>query len=204
MKRRIKLHDINIEICDDVYEPHDDTELLISVILENETDISNKRVLEIGAGTGLISILLAKKGADVTAIDLNKKAVECAKINMKINNVNIKVLEGDLFKPVRGNKYDLIIFNPPYLPEDYLDEYLTPGYRQAVIGGEKGNEVIIKFLRALPNYLKENGKAYFIASSLSNIEEIVKVATDNGLHLELMKDAKYFFETIYVYRAVLN
>jgi len=203
MKKRVELCGINIEICDDVYEPHDDTELLVSAILENETNITGKKVLEIGAGTGLISIILAKKGADVTAVDINEKAVECTKRNARINNINIEVLEGDLFEPVSGKKYDLIVFNPPYLPEDSLDRYLSLTYREAVIGGEKGNEVIIKFLKDLPNYLSENGKAYFITSSLSDVKEIMIVAIENRLRLELVKKARYFFEVLFVYKASL-
>jgi len=203
MKKRVELWGINIEICDDVYEPHDDTELLVSAILENETNITGKKVLEIGAGTGLISIILAKKGADVTAVDINEKAVECTKRNARINNINIEVLEGDLFEPVSGKKYDIIVFNPPYLPEESLDRYLSLTYREAVIGGEKGNEVIIKFLKELPNYLSENGKAYFVTSSLSDVKEIMIVAIENGLRLELVKKARYFFEALFVYKASL-
>ena len=203
MKKRVELWGINIEICDDVYEPHDDTELLVSAILENETNITGKKVLEIGAGTGLISIILAKKGADVTAVDINEKAVECTKRNARINNINIEVLEGDLFEPVSGKKYDIIVFNPPYLPEESLDRYLSLTYREAVIGGEKGNEVIIKFLKELPNYLSENGKAYFVTSSLSDVKEIMIVAIENRLRLELVKKARYFFEALFVYKASL-
>jgi len=203
MKKRVELWGINIEICDDVYEPHDDTELLVSAILENETNITGKKVLEIGAGTGLISIILAKKGADVTAVDINEKAVECTKRNARINNINIEVLEGDLFEPVSGKKYDIIVFNPPYLPEESLDRYLSLTYREAVIGGEKGNEVIIKFLKELPNYLSENGKAYFVTSSLSDVKEIMIVAIENRLRLELVKKARYFFEVLFVYKASL-
>ncbi len=204
MKRMIKLWGVNIELCDDVYEPHDDTDLLISTILENEKEMHGYDVLEIGSGTGLISIVLAKKEANVTAIDISMDAINCTKKNMKINNVNIEVLHGNLFEPVGNKRFDLIVFNPPYLPEDSLDKYLSDPYKQAIVGGKKGNEVIIEFLKKLPSHLREHGKAYFVVSSLSGINDIMTIAQDNKLILIPQKEAKYFFETLIVYKVIVK
>lgn len=190
---------IRIKNCKDVYEPHDDTELLLTTILENEADLRGKNVLEIGTGTGIIAVALAKNGANVTATDISERAVACTKMNARRNMVDIRVLKGDLFEPVIDEKFDIIVFNPPYLPEDDLDKYLSPGYRQALIGGRTGSEVIIRFISNLKYYLKKNGRAYVIVSSLSDMGGILKAAEENDLKLELKKQASYFFEKLLVY-----
>ncbi len=199
MKRTVELMGVKVIICDDVYEPHDDTELILRTVIESERELKGKTILEIGAGTGIISIILAKKGARVTAIDISEKAVACIKFNAKLNETKLKVFRGDLFSPVKSEKFDIIIFNPPYLPESDLDKYLSPGYRLAVIGGKKGSEIIIKFLECLEKHLKKNGRAFFIASSLSNIDEIMKKVREKELKIMLKRQARYFFETLFCY-----
>lgn len=71
-----------------------------------------KKVLDLGTGTGYCGIWLAKQGARVDATDISKKAIDCAKLNSKLNNVKINIFFSDLFKNIT-NKYELIMYNPP-------------------------------------------------------------------------------------------
>ena len=102
---------LNITNFDGVYEPAEDSYLFVNHIPNLKGNI-----LEIGCGTGLIGISLALKGNKVTAVDINPLAVEAAKSNAKSNNVDLEVVEGDMFSSLEGRIFDAIVCNPPYLP----------------------------------------------------------------------------------------
>ena len=142
-----------------VYEPAEDSRLMVNHLPEITGSI-----LEIGCGTGIISVHLACKGAQVTAVDLNPKAVEATRFNSMNNGVKIEALEGDMFAPVEGRRFGTIVCNPPYLPpsdERYEDSDLA----LAVEGGPTGTEFISRFLSDAPEHLEKNGSIYLITSS---------------------------------------
>ena len=93
-----------------VYEPAEDSWLMVNHLPEIKGT-----VLEIGCGTGIVSVHLASRGAQVTAVDLNPKAVEATRFNSMNNGVKLEVLEGDMFAPVEGRRFGTIVCNPPYL-----------------------------------------------------------------------------------------
>jgi release factor glutamine methyltransferase len=154
----MKLLDLTLLVLPTVYQPREDSFLMIKAINVKPKE----KLLEIGTGAGIIAIHCAKAGADVTAVDVNPHAVNCAKINTVLNKVKVKVLESDLFSNVSG-KYDKIIFNPPYLPSDKKDKFYDISYS----GGKTGLEVTNKFLRESLKHLKTQGDIYFILSSLA-------------------------------------
>lgn len=197
MTKKIEFFGIEIYLCENVYEPSEDTELLAKTILEH-CNVKNKTVLEIGTGTGAIAILLAKNGAKVTATDITTEAIKCAQKNAKINNVKIEFLKGNLFDPVKNRKFDIIIFNPPYLPEEEYDYLLPPTYKKALIGGKEGNETIIQFINQLPNHMHNHSKAYIVTSTLSKPKQILKHIKNNKLKAKTITKQKYFFEEIQI------
>ena len=152
------MEEIEIETFEGVYEPAEDSWMVCNY-LPNEQG----SVLEIGCGSGIISIHLAKRGNQVTSIDINPKAVKATKFNAKQNQVNIEVLEGNMFDKIKARKFDFIVCNPPYLPP--TDNYDDPELALAVEGGPTGSEFTIEFLSKADKYLKENGKIYLIVSS---------------------------------------
>ena len=141
----IEIEGIKLKLHPEVYEPAEDSILL----LKNLIDVRDKEVLEIGVGTGLISIACAKRGAKrVVGVDINPYAVKLAKENAKLNNVNITFFESDLFENVEG-EFDVILFNPPYLPtseDDKIDSYLN----YAFDGGENGREILDRLSMIYP------------------------------------------------------
>ncbi|WP_323737034.1 HemK2/MTQ2 family protein methyltransferase [Methanosphaera sp. ISO3-F5] len=177
--------------CEEVYPPAEDTFLLIDNLMVQ----SGYDVLEIGTGTGLVSICASLKCSSVTSTDINPYAIKCAEANIKLNNRdNITVIKSDLFDNING-KYDLILFNTPYLPVTD-EEHVDDEYSKAWDGGENGREVIDKFLKQAPQYLKENGTIQLVQSSLSDNEKTIQTLKKLGLKAEITAIEHIFFEDI--------
>ncbi|MBW2631132.1 MAG: peptide chain release factor N(5)-glutamine methyltransferase [Deltaproteobacteria bacterium] len=154
------------EVTPDVLIPRPDTEILVEEVLklsvrEGEKDI---RILEIGTGSGAISIALASelKNAFITATDFSPKALAIAMRNAVNNNMEEKIsfLCGDIFEPVE-EKFDIIVSNPPYISEDEF-RLLAPEVReyeprQALVAGPEGTEFHRKLARDGERFLEKNG-----------------------------------------------
>ena len=174
---------ITITNFEGVYEPAEDSWLMVNHLPEIK-----RSVLEIGCGTGIISIHLASKGAQVTAVDLNPKAVEATRFNSMNNGVKIEVLEGDMFAPVEGRRFGTIVCNPPYLPPSDA-RYEDSDLALAVEGGPTGTEFISRFLSDAPKHLEKNGSIYLITSSrMKNLEA--------GWKRQIIHQEKFFFERL--------
>lgn len=171
-----------IEYCDGVYQPSDDTFLLADNFVPEGT------MLEIGSGTGLISMVASIMGIKVTSVDINPAAVDCTRENAIRNGVSLEVYESDLFSRVR-NRFDTIVFNPPYLP---VEENI-PGSEQWA-GGKDGFSTVRKFLKSFPDYLTEGGKGYIVLSDLADIGQIMSEFP--GIVFTLVASKKLFFERL--------
>jgi len=167
-----------------IYEPREDSFLL----QEQVRKFAIGRVLDMGTGSGVQALAALEKTKDVEACDINQEAVDFVK------SKGVKAYKSDLFENVEG-KFDLIIFNPPYLP---LDEDEDEESRVVTTGGEKGHEIIERFLKEAKNYLAENGVILLVFSSLSG--ESHKVLEGLGYGYEELAEKKVFFESLYVYK----
>ena len=182
-------------IFEDVYSPLEDTILIAKHIPEN---LKGKKILEIGVGCGILSIIAAMRGGGVTGVDINEDALKNTKLNAEKYNVDIKLIESDLFSNVKG-KFDLIIFNPPYVPSDKNDKYLSRGIKYAVSGGLYGTDTIERFLASFKKYLNKNGKALLIISSHNNIKQ--KMEKQRWRKID---SVNFFFEKIYLMKYVYS
>ncbi|MCD6476554.1 MAG: methyltransferase [Candidatus Aenigmarchaeota archaeon] len=182
-------------IFEDVYSPLEDTILIAKHIPEN---LNGKKVLEIGVGCGILSIIAAIRGGDVTGVDISEDALKNTKLNAEKYNVDIKLIESDLFSNIKG-KFDLIIFNPPYVPSDKNDKYLSKGIRYAVSGGLYGTDIIERFLASFKKHLNKNGKVLLIISSHNNIKQ--KMEKQGWRKID---SANFFFEKIYLMEYIYN
>ena len=106
-----------------------------------------------------------------------------------------KKIDSDLFENIQGN-YDLIIFNPPYFPEDARE---PKNSRLATTGGKKGNEIILNFLKQAKNYLKIDGKIFLITSSLAEDINFKKL----GYHAKEIGCEKLFFERLCIWELII-
>jgi len=184
---------IDIDIASDVYNPSDDSFLLVNVL-----DVSpGDRVLDMGTGTGIAALHAAKSGARVTAVDINPHAVACARSNALKNDLKVDVLQSNLFEKVEG-LFDIITFNPPYLPDEG-----TPAtwMERAWSGGSDGSEVVVRFLEEAWRFLVPGGRVYIILSSFGSIRNILRAAKQR-YEVEMVEERHMFFESILAYRMV--
>lgn len=187
----MKYNGIEYTECSEVYPPAEDTFLLIDNLMVESSD----NVLEIGTGTGLVSISTSFKCREVTSTDINPHAITCAKNNIKLNaRDNITLIESDLFENI-NDEYDLILFNTPYLPV-IEEEHVDDDYSKAWDGGENGREVIDKFIKEAPQYLKKDGKIQLVQSSFSDNEKTIEYFEKIGFEAEITASLHMFFEDI--------
>jgi release factor glutamine methyltransferase len=172
-----------------VYEPREDTDLLADAAER----ISDKDVLEMGCGSGIISLILARNGNSVTAVDIDQKAVDATIENAMNNRLKLTVVKSDLFEKVRGT-FDYVLFNFPYLPEKITDE------NRAWAAGED-IEVIRHFARGARNHLRPGGRMLFVISSLTNLENVLKVFQWHGHECNVLAEKKIPWETLYLIEA---
>jgi len=183
---------LKLKLHPDVYEPAEDSFLLARNLKVREGDLA----LDIGTGTGIIALLMARKARFVLGIDVNPKAVELARENARINDIkNVEFRISNLFENVEG-KFDIITFNAPYLPgepEKPIDH--------ALVGGERGREVLDRFIDEARNYLKPKGMVQIVQSSITGIEETLEKLKNKGFNIEITARERYFFEEILVISA---
>ncbi|MEA3229492.1 MAG: HemK2/MTQ2 family protein methyltransferase [archaeon] len=189
----------SIETDENVYEPSDDTYLLMDAFAKIRLN-KGLRVLEIGCGSGIVSVALSKTVGSIVACDINPYAVKLTEKNIQKNKIkNVKVIKSDLFDGVKG-KFDLIIFNTPYLPQS-VDEKVTGYINKAWDGGCDGRKVIDRFLLEAPPHLFENGFLVFVESSLSHYEKSIAFLESCGFRADIISREKHSFEEIVVIKA---
>lgn len=170
-----------------VYSPDEDSYFMKELIQQKELD--GKDVLDMGTGKGIIAIEAAQNEANVTAADISSDALEKAKENAKHQHEkSIKFVKSDLFHNIDQN-FDFVVFNPPYLAGNRLSE------SDALVGGKKGTEIIERFLENVLDYLKEDGEAYFVGSSKSDIKNLKK-----EYDITLVDSKNLWFERLYLFR----
>lgn len=191
--------DIKYQTHPQVYEPAEDT-----FLLANNLEVERmSRALEIGTGTGLIAILASRKARMVIATDINPYALDCTLKNIIVNKAyNVELRKGNLFESVKDEKFDLILFNTPYLPTAE-DETVDGEVDAAWNGGPSGREVIDRFLAEVKDHLNPGGKVQMVQSTLSGNEETLGKLEELGFKASITAREKGFFEEMVVITAVL-
>ena len=172
-----------------IYSPREDSYLLSKTLKEQIPKLLKKnpniKILELGSGSGIQLQSLKElgiKSSNILGTDLNKEAIKFCK------NLGFKCIYSDLFSNVKS-KFDIILFNPPYLPEDNLEDKES---KIATTGGKNGSELINKFLKQAKDYLNKNGRIFLLTSSLT------KKINWRNWKKKKVSEQKLFFEKIFV------
>jgi len=167
-----------------LYEPQEDSYLLKKYIKEFVRD---KKVLDMGCGAGILSLEAKKYTYSIVSADINPEAVSFC-LEQGLN-----ACVSDLFSNLK-EKFDVILFNPPYLPFDE-DEALDSAL--ATTGGKEGHEVIERFLKDAKEYLTLNGKILLVSSSLTG--DLETLFENYGFSFEVLEKESHFFEELKLY-----
>ncbi|HIH13287.1 TPA: methyltransferase [Candidatus Woesearchaeota archaeon] len=177
-----------------MYQPAEDSYLLQEYVKE----YAFGRVLDMGTGSGIQALTALKRTnvKEVVAVDIDEEAVRRLQQGIKEQRLRkIKVIKSDLFDRVEGH-FNLIIFNPPYLPKDDVDKEFS----LTLSGGKKGNEIIERFLKEAKKHLNENGKILIVFSNLTGKEKVDNIIKKNGFKFQQIDYQKLeMFEELYVY-----
>ncbi|MEW1599626.1 HemK2/MTQ2 family protein methyltransferase [Streptomyces sp. NPDC093808] len=160
-----------------MYAPQEDTELL-SAALADEPVAPGAAVLDVGTGSGALALAAARRGARVTAVDVSRRAVCAARLNALRAGLSVQVLRGNLFEPVRGRSFDLVLANPPYVPAPRAHRPPRGAARAWDAGGD-GRLVLDRICHEAPGLLRPGGVLLLVQSALS----------DPGLTVDCLRSA---------------
>lgn len=171
----------------EIYQPAEDSLLLSEVLKKFILKNKPQKILDMGSGSGIQAETLINSKIpleNITLVDINPKSIR----HLKSKFPQSKIIHSNLFSKINKNeKFDLIIFNPPYLPENKYDK------KQDTTGGKNGSEIINEFLKQSKTYLNQNGKIFLLTSNLT------KRINWLDYKKKPLAKKKLFFEELYVW-----
>jgi release factor glutamine methyltransferase len=150
-------------------------------------------VLDMGTGSGVCAVFAANHARRVVAVDINPAAARCARINTLLNDLEdkIEVRQGDLFEPVRGERFDLILFNPPFVrgsPKDTRD------------GAWRSGDVAERYAAGLRAHLKPGGTALVLLSTFGDGRVFLEEFNDQGYEIDVFAERRFVNERLTLFR----
>ena len=178
---------LNFAVTPDVLIPRPDTEILAQGIIEHLQEFKHDlKLADLGTGSGAICVSILKFVENVTAaaVDISKKALEIAQFNAEKFNVDdrIKFYEGNLFEPLAGQVFDVIVSNPPYITSEEmktLQPEIEDEPKLALDGGADGLNFYRKIIDDAPKFLSDGG-LLAMEVGLNQSEAVRKMIQDNG------------------------
>jgi release factor glutamine methyltransferase len=181
-----------------IYQPVEDSYLLVNELKKHLKNKNKKTsILDMGSGSGIQAQTCKDLGfTNIITADINQEVIE------HLKKQGLKTIQTDLFSNInKKQKFDLIIFNPPYLPEDKRE---PEDSKLVTTAGKKGYEIIIKFLKQAKLHLNKKGKIFLLFSSLSKPNIIKNKTKVLGYTMSLLAKQKIPFEELYVYEIKIN
>jgi release factor glutamine methyltransferase len=185
-----------------VYRAESDTELLIDV-MERGGYAPGRDVLDVGTGSGALALASAHAGArSVTAVDLSHRSVLATWLNSRLHGVAVQVRRGDLFAPVTGRRFGLVVANPPYVPAETA---VLPRHRKARCwdAGPDGRALLDRICSEVTDVLAPGGDLLLVHSAVSDPGLTVAALERAGLAAEALARATVPFGPVMRSRAVL-
>jgi release factor glutamine methyltransferase len=164
----------------------------------NTLNLGGKKFMELGCGSGIISLLARKKNAHVTCVDINETAVLCTLINANKNSIplnsQLRCIQSNLFEKITKEVFDVIVVNPPYFFKDVVHEQ-----QYAWNAGENG-EYFERLFAGVKDYLDAHTDFYMILADNCDLVRIRKIAAKHQLSLVLLEKKKIRWETNYIFK----
>ena len=179
------LHAIG-NLPDQIYTPRDDSFLIIDVL--SNLPLHDKKVLDIGTGSGILGLFCAQKGARVTVTDIDDRILENVLAAASKLGLEIKTAKSDMFSNIVG-QFDIVLFNPPYLPSEGVKD-------STIDGGVDGRILIDRFFEGLATHLKQDGFALLLVSSLNDPRLIIQKHPEYSISVAARR--ALFFEELQV------
>ncbi|MHC1696529.1 MAG: peptide chain release factor N(5)-glutamine methyltransferase [Geobacteraceae bacterium] len=179
---------LDFEVFPGVLIPRHDTETLVEEAVKRCP--AGATILDIGVGSGCIAVALAKScpAAQIYGVDFSPKALELARRNADRHGVTVTVLQGSLFEPFAGRKFDLIVSNPPYIPTADLaglqPEVRDYEPREALDGGADGLDYYRRIIPAAPDFLPQDGWLLLEVGS-GEAPDVLEIFSTTGMFQEL-------------------
>lgn len=175
-----------------VYAPSDDSFLMIDAIAPLQ--LNGRKVLDIGTGSGILGLYCAMRGAQVTASDVDELALEQVARNAEALGLQINLRLSDLFSDI-PERFNLILFNPPYLPSAEIND-------RSVDGGHDGTMRVHRFLEELPSHFDRRAEALLLLSSINHPASVQ--FRHRNLKFSTVARKSLFFEELQVLRVRLR
>lgn len=197
-ERKYSFKELKLVVYPGVFHPgfFISTKFLISQI--DKFNLKGKQLLELGAGSGMISVYCAKHGAVVTASDISFSALENIKTNALLNDCNINIIHSDLFDSIPKQQFDYIIINPPYFPKNPVNESEYAWFC--------GNEFqyFEKLFRQIEEFLYPQTTALMVLSEDCDIKKIKAIAYKNNVEMKLLESKKFIGEQNFIFQLYTN
>jgi release factor glutamine methyltransferase len=171
-----------------VFQPHSDSWMLAEALRERVRP--GARVLDLCTGSGVLALTAAAAGAGaVTAVDVSRRAVLSVRLNARLNGLRVRALRGDLLAAVPGERFDVIVSNPPYLPDED-DALPARGARRAWDAGRDGRVLLDRICRDAAAHLTPGGVVLLVHSSLIGEEETLDTLRAHGLEPSVLRRSR--------------
>ena len=205
-----------LETSPNVYTPQEDTFFFQDVLIDffskegQNVPSSPQSICELGCGSGYLSIQFSKLFPEslLTLVDINSEALQLSKHNFELNTINLEhvsFFESDLFSvfknyPKIHTQFDLIIFNPPYIPKK--QDSVTNDIERAWHGGDGESSIIKRFLRSVSKYLRKKSYVFILITSFNtrdahSIDDMIKKTTKT-LKIIKIYEKKINFENLFL------
>jgi release factor glutamine methyltransferase len=181
-----------------VFRPHSDTWMLAHAIARDPR-LPGSEVLDVCTGSGALALAAAGGGARATAIDVSRRSVATVRLNARLNGVRVEALRGDLFGPVEGRRFDLIVSNPPYLPGDA--NLPRRGASRAWEGGTTGRVLVDRIVQGASAHLRPGGRLLMVHSSVTGLDRTLEALEAQGLQTEVLERRRGQFGGLLAARA---
>lgn len=187
-EREFRYKGVVISVMPGVFHPglFSSTKLILSYL--EKKFLQNQTFLEVGCGSGLISIMAAKQHADVTALDISKAAVANTRMNAARNHAKVRTIHSDLFTYLDQHSYDWIIINPPYYAHDPANDSERAWYCG------KNHEYFRGLFKGLPPFMNRTSQVIMVLTKECQLDKILALGNEAGFQFELILETDTFFD----------